>query len=109
MNGIPESPETGVIGVITFYIEETATTLAVMFFVPPQEDIVGNLYNIYMYKGYRKPDVAMYLGLFHSNTYNAGVTQTKQNITNSDLKFDGFMSTPGKATLKITVHKSTST
>ena len=102
--GIAGTTDKGLTEVTSSFIKGINKTLAVMWFLPTRELAIGNLWNIDLYNGDKKPNDAMLLEMFHSQTIEA---DTKKNGTlhDSNLKFDGFMSKSGQATLKITVHK----
>lgn len=105
VNGIPGSPEDGLIGVITSFIEEINKTLAVMWFLPSSGEKIGKFWNIYLYNGNRTPNNAMLLRLLISKPIAAGEELEYKNLNDSNLKFDGFMSNSDKATLMIKVYK----
>ena len=106
VNGIPGSPEDGLIGVITSFIKDINKTLAVMWFLPSSDqEKFGNFWNIYLYNGYRTPNNAMLLRLFHSKPIAAGEKLENKTLNDSNLKFDGSMSKSDQATLMIKVHE----
>ncbi|XP_044167121.1 DELTA-thalatoxin-Avl1a-like [Acropora millepora] len=102
--GIAGTTDKGLIEVTSSFIKGINKTLAVMWFLRSRELTIGNLWNINLYHGDRKANDPMLLEMFHSQTIEA---DTKKNGTlhDSNLKFDGFMSKSGQATLKITVDK----
>lgn len=103
--GITGSAEQGLVEVITSYIKGIDKTLAVMWFLPPDELTIGNLWNIALYNGDRKPNNALLLEMFHSDPFPAGKKVENGTLDHSYLKFDGQMSATGKATLMIKVYK----
>lgn len=107
MLGISGSPEQGLVEVITSFITGINKTLAVMWFLRPAELTIGNLWNIGLYEGDKRPNNAMLLEMFHSDPFAAGKV-IDGTLAHSNLKFDGHMSTTGKATLMIKVYKETS-
>ena len=92
---------TGVVGVLTYYIPNKHSTLAVMWSVPFDYNLYQNWWNVKLYSGELKADQAMYEDLYYTEPFRANGWHTR-NLGYS-LKFRGSMSSSGKATLEIHV------
>lgn len=94
---------TGVVGVLTYYIPDKYSTLAVMWSVPFDYNLYpSNLWNVKLYYGDKRPSHAMYKELYYDeDPFKAGAWETKN--LGGGLKCRGFMTTPGNAKLQIKV------
>ena len=94
----------GVIGVMTYYIQEINETLAVMFRVP----MVGynNWWNVKLYKGEQESTKSIYDEMFQiRNDPLKGNDAWRHRYLNSNdtIKMRGAMASSGKTTLQIKV------
>lgn len=95
---------TGVVGVLTYYIPDMKSTLAVMWSVPFDYNLYENWWNVKLYDGKVKPNYDMYNELYYrASPFKAGGWETKN--LGDGLKCRGFMTTPGNARLEIHVSK----
>lgn len=93
----------GAVGVLTYYIENRQTTLAVMFAVPFDYNLYSNWWNVMFYAGNRKADYGTYHDLYyHANPFK-GDSECHERKMGWSLKIRGCMSSSAQATLLVHV------
>ena len=95
---------TGAVGVLTYYIPDMKSTLAVMWSVPYDYNFHFNWWNVQLYDGKVKANYDIYEYLYYgADPFQAGGWETK--YLGDGLQCRGFMTTPGEARLEIHVSK----
>ena len=93
---------TGVVGVLAYYIPNIQKTLAVMFSVPYDYHLYENWWNVKLYPGNQRANENQYDDLYNkANPFKSNVWE--EQSLGSRLKFRGFMTSSGKATLQIEI------
>lgn len=105
-NAQSESVEGGVSGVLTYYIPDINSTLAVTFSKPSNASVwFPNLWNVQLFSGNKEADCEKYLLGYFLFRIKAGVEYGRQLRLGSGLRFEGLMiATSFEDSLNIEVH-----
>lgn len=101
-----ESVEGGVSGVLTYYIPDINSTLAVTFSKPSNASVwFPNLWNVQLFSGNKEADCEKYLLGYFLFRIKAGVEYGRELRLGSGLRFEGLMiATSFEDSLNIEVH-----